>query len=84
MKIATLKWATKLKDYDAKLVNFVHDEWQVECPNNVSIALEIAKMMAESLEQTGKELGLLCPLAGSYYSDDLKDYTIATNWSKTH
>ncbi len=84
MKIATLKWIQKLKEYNAMLVNFVHDEWQVEGPNDVSVALEIAKMMADSLEQTGKELGLRCPLAGSYWNDDLKDYTIATNWSKTH
>lgn len=84
MKLATMKWWPKLKDYGAKLVNFVHDEWQVECPNDVDVALLIAKMMADSLKQVGEDLGLKCPLAGSYWNDDLKDYTIATNWSKTH
>ena len=84
MKMATLKWVAKLKDYDAKLVNFVHDEWQVECPNDGAIALKIAKMMAESLVLVGQELGLKCPLAGSYWNDDLKDYTIGTNWAQTH
>lgn len=84
MKLATLKWVAKLKDYDAKLVNFVHDEWQVECPNNVSIAIAIGQMMADSLKQVGEELSLKCPLAGSIYNDDLKDYTIGTNWSVTH
>lgn len=84
MKLATLKWWKKLKDYDSKLVNFVHDEWQVETPNNMTIALAVAKMMADSLEEVGRDLNLKCPLAGSYYNDDLKDYTIATNWSKTH
>jgi DNA polymerase-1 len=84
MKAATLKWEHKLPDYDAMLVNFVHDEWQVECPNNVSTALEIAKMMAGSLEDVGKDFNLHCPLAGSYWNDDLKDYTIATNWAYTH
>jgi len=84
MKMATLKWWPLLKQYDAKLVNFVHDEWQVECPNNMTIALAIADMMAKSLQHVGEELGLKCPLAGSYWNDDLKDYTIATNWSKTH
>lgn len=84
MKRATLKWHDKLKDYDAKLVNFVHDEWQTEAPNNLDICLKIAKMQAESLEEVGRELNLLCPLAGSYWNDDDKDYTIATNWSKTH
>lgn len=84
MKLATLKWWPRLKEFDAKIVNFVHDEWQVECPNDTKIALEIAKMMAGSLEEVGKDLKLKCPLAGSYWNDDLKDYTIATNWSKTH
>lgn len=84
MKLATLKWIDKLSEYDAKLVNFVHDEWQTECPNNVAIALKIAEMQADSLRIVGEELGLKCPLAGSYYNDDLKDYTIGTNWKVTH
>lgn len=84
MKLACLKWANKLKDFDAKLVNFVHDEWQVECPNNMTIALDIARMMANSLKEVGEDLKLNCPLAGSYWNDDLKDYTIGTNWKVTH
>lgn len=84
MKLACLKWHDKLKDYDAKLVNFVHDEWQTECPNDMKIALDIAKLQAHSLEEVGNDLKLKCPLAGSYWNDDLKDYTIATNWAYTH
>lgn len=84
MKLATLKWVSQLKHFDAKLVNFVHDEWQVECPNDVRIALEIGNMMADSLREVGEDLGLHCPLAGSIWNDDLKDYTIGTNWSVTH
>lgn len=84
MKAATLKWIDRLKDYDAKLVNFVHDEWQIECPNNMAIALEIGEMVSQSLVTIGLELSLNCPMAGSYYNDDDKDYTIATNWSRTH
>jgi DNA polymerase-1 len=84
MKSATLKWWQRLDDYDAKLVNFVHDEWQVECPNDMEIALCIARMMASSLEEVGNDLDLRCPLAGSYWNDDLKDYTIDINWSRTH
>lgn len=84
MKSATLKWINQLPAYDARLVNFVHDEWQTECPNDMRIALDIAKMKANSLKEVGEDLGLLCPLAGSYWNDDTKDYTIDTNWSKTH
>lgn len=84
MKRATLKWHDLLKEDNAILVNFVHDEWQTEVPNNMEVALRIAKMQAESLRIVGEELGLKCPLAGSYWNDDLKDYTIGTNWSVTH
>jgi len=84
MKKATIRWMDTLDEYDAMLVNFVHDEWQTECPNNMSVAINIAEMQADSLRIVGEELGLRCPLAGSFYNDDLKDYTISTNWSKTH
>lgn len=84
MKLATLKWHHKLAGMDSMLVNFVHDEWQTETPNNVDLALQIAKMKAQSLKEVGEDLKLNCPLAGSYWNDDDKDYTIATNWSKTH
>ena len=84
MKLATMKWWPLLKDMDAKLVNFVHDEWQVECPNNMEVALRIANMQANSLRKVGEELNLRCPLAGSFWNKKAKDYTIDTNWSKTH
>lgn len=84
MKLATLKWWPRLKEFDAKIVNFVHDEWQVEVPNNVQLAIEVGKMMADSLRVVGEELNLKCPLAGSIWNDDYKDYTIGLNWSRTH
>src|SRR6266446_5806295 len=84
MKLATLEWADKLKEYDALLVNLIHDEWQVEAPNDMTQCIAIASMMAGSLKSVGDRLNLKCPLAGSYWNDDIKDYTIATNWSKTH
>lgn len=84
MKRATLKWHHLLKEESAILVNFVHDEWQTECPNDVDCALRIARLQSASLETVGRELGLRCPLAGSYWNEEAKDYTIATNWSKTH
>jgi DNA polymerase I - 3''-5'' exonuclease and polymerase domains len=84
MKRATLKWWHKLPELDAMLVDMVHDEWQTECPNNMEIALRIANMQADSLRQVGEELKLRCPLAGSFWNKKAKDYTIDTNWSKTH
>lgn len=84
MKKACLLWHDKLKDSDAKLINFVHDEWQTECPNDMEVALKIAQMQADSLREVGEQLGLKCPLAGSFYNEDNKDYTIGTNWKVTH
>jgi len=84
MKKATVKWWPFLKEYDAYGVGLIHDEWQVEVPNNMEIAIKVAELMKSSLPTVGEELNLLCPLAGSYWNDDDKDYTIATNWSKTH
>jgi len=89
MKKATLKWLDKIerifpKENAIKLVNLVHDEWQTECPNNMEVAIAIAKEQAKSLEETGIELGLNCPLSGSFWNDERNDYTIGTNWKVTH
>lgn len=86
MKHATLRWHERLRELNIpfKLVNFVHDEWQTECENDMSIALTIAKEQADSLVWVGKKFGLRCPLAGSYWNEDLKDYTIGINWKETH
>lgn len=84
MKRACLKWHDQLKDYEFLFVNMVHDEWQTECHNNMELALRIAKVQAESLKLVGEELHLKCPLAGSYWNDDSRDYTIGVNWKRTH
>lgn len=84
MKLSTIKFYPELKKLGGKLVNFVHDEWQSECKNNMEIAIQIAKLKADALRQVGEDLKLNCPLAGSYWNDDLKDYTIGNNWSTTH
>jgi len=82
MKHATLLWHNRLKDYNALLVNMVHDEWQIEVPNDEGVAREIAKMVADSLKTVGKKLKLKCPLAGSYKNDGV--LTIGPNWGVTH
>lgn len=84
MKKATLKFHDLLKNDNAILVNLVHDEWQTETPNNMEIAVRVAKLQAESLHKVGEELQLKCPLAGSYFNEDKRDYTVGTNWSVTH
>jgi DNA polymerase-1 len=84
MKLASLKFIHRLKDDKAYLVNMVHDEWQTEVSNNIKLAREVADYQSQALVDAGRQLKLKCPLAGSYWNDDIKDYTIGTNWSQTH
>lgn len=86
MKLACLKWHDELTKLGIpfKIVNFVHDEWQTEVPNNMDLAIEVAKIQADSLRIVGEELNLKCPLAGSYWNDDHHCYTIGRDWSTTH
>jgi DNA polymerase I len=84
MKMATNRFIDSLSELDSFLVNLVHDEWQSESPHNMRVAAQVAKIMCESLEETGALLNLKCPLAGSYWNEDAKDYTIGANWSVTH
>lgn len=65
-------------------VDIVHDELQSEVKNSLDFALKVAKIKAEAIVQAGKEYNLRCPMAGSYYNEDHKDYTIGKNWSITH
>jgi DNA polymerase-1 len=69
MKKACIMWADKYK-----LVNFVHDEWIIECEE--TDARRIGRELSESIRQAGEQLNLRCPLAG--------EYKIGRTWSDTH
>jgi DNA polymerase-1 len=73
-----------IKPYDAFFVDIIHDEYQVETPNDYKIAKEVATILCDSIVSAGNRLNLLCPLAGSYYNDDHHEYTIGRNWYETH
>jgi len=78
MKRANLLWSQKLRKdgVDFKQVNFVHDEWQTEVPDDDAIAEHVANTQIQAIVQTGVELGLNCPLAGSK--------NIGYSWYDTH
>lgn len=84
MRDATVRFDPLLEQYDTFLTDLVHDEWQGETPNDVKIALQVCEIMADSLRKTGIKYKLNCPLEGSYWSDEHKDYTIGVNWWQTH
>jgi DNA polymerase-1 len=69
MKKACVMWADKYK-----LVNFVHDEWIVEC--HEQDARRIGRELSESISTAGRELNLRCPLAG--------EYKTGKTWASTH
>lgn len=85
MKSATIKWHTELTNLgiDFKLVDMIHDEWQTETENNLETALLVANAQSRALREVGEELGLRCPLAGSFINDN-GEYTFGTNWYQTH
>ncbi len=78
MKRATLLWYdwAKKAGINFKLVDLVHDEWQVEVKGSKEDAERLGELQCKALEQVGEDLGLFCPLAGSY--------VIGKNWKETH
>jgi len=84
IKTAAVHFFPLLKQYDSFLVDIIHDEYQTETPNNMEIALQVAKIKANAIAYAGYYLKLKCPLSGSYWNEDKKDYTIGSNWAVTH
>jgi DNA polymerase I len=69
MKKACCMWAEKYK-----LVNFVHDEWVVECDEHD--ARRIGRDLCNSIAAVGVDLKLRCPLAGEYH--------VGRTWADIH
>ena len=85
MKRANVLWRNRLlkEKIPFKQVNFVHDEWQLEVPNDQELALYTANILADSIRQVGEDLKLNCPMAGSFLNQH-KQLAIGANWSITH
>lgn len=84
IKTAALIAHPKLSKYESFFVDIIHDEYQVETPNNVAIAIEVGNLLSDAIRQAGEEFNLRCPLAGSFWDPDHKDYTMGVNWAQTH
>ena len=85
MKRANVLWRSRLlkEKIPFKQVNFVHDEWQTEVPNDLELAKYVANVQADSITQVGIDLKLNCPLAGSILNSH-KQLAIGTHWGLTH
>lgn len=78
MKHACLKWIedAEKERIQFKLVTWPHDEWQTEVIGSRDAAERLGEIQRNAIEYVGKELGLMCPLAGST--------DIGKNWLDTH
>jgi len=65
-------------------VDIVHDELQSEVDNDMQCAIKVAEVKAQAIVEAGEFYKLKCPMAGSYFNDDHKEYTIGRNWYQTH
>lgn len=85
MKRANVLWRSRLlkEKIPFKQVDFVHDEWQTEVPDDLELAKYVAEIQADSVRQVGEDLNLKCPLAGSILNQH-KQLAIGANWSITH
>lgn len=85
MKRATKIWKPRLEleNIPFKLVNLVHDEWQIEVPRDLELAKYVAGVVADSLRVVGDDLKLRCPFAGSILNGHGK-IAIGQNWLETH
>jgi len=78
MKHSLLSWHKKARALGIrfKMVGFIHDEYQVEVIGTKEEAEEMGKLIANTLLETGEELGFLIPTPGTY--------DVGSNWAETH
>lgn len=78
MKTAAVEWRTKLKEekFPFWMVDFVHDEWQVEVNDDDAEAQYAIDTMSQAIVNAGVLLKMNCPLAGQ----GKQGY----NWGATH
>lgn len=76
MKKALVILHNKLKCgiIDASFCANVHDEWQIEVPEED--ADRVGKMAVDSIEEAGRHFKLRCPLTG--------EYNVGNTWKDTH
>lgn len=84
IKTAATIFSQRLRDFDSHLVDIVHDEFQLEVPNDFRVARSVAELVSNSITEAGVLLSIRCPLAGSYYNDKRREMTFGRNWWETH
>jgi len=67
----------------ARLVGWVHDEFQFEVEGGREKAREVAEVVCQALRDTTEIFDLRCPMDGSYHNDEGEE-TIGLTWKETH
>lgn len=55
---------------------WVHDEIQIECPNDPALAERVGQMAVQAIRDTGEHFGFRVPITG--------EYKVGRNWAETH
>ena len=78
MKHSLLRWHEKARNLGIrfKMVGFIHDEYQVEVMGEREEAEAMGQLIADTLLETGEELGFKIPTPGTY--------DVGKNWAETH
>jgi DNA polymerase I-like protein with 3'-5' exonuclease and polymerase domains len=78
MKHSLLRWHEKARALGIrfKMVGFIHDEYQVEVTGEKEEAEAMGKLIADTLLETGQELGFRIPTPGTF--------DVGRNWAETH
>lgn len=78
MKYANDLWYERLHELKIpfKQVNFVHDEWVTEVPNDMEVAKQVARIQCQAIKEVGEMFKMNIPLAG--------ESKIGKNWLEVH
>ena len=78
MKHSLLRWHEKARALGIrfKMVGFIHDEYQVEVIGEEEEAKTMGQLIADTLLETGQELGFKIPTPGTF--------DVGKNWADTH
>lgn len=68
---------------DVNLVNWVHDEFQLDVPDDMEVARHVSSVVADSIRLAGDLLGCRCPMKGSMMGGHDR-LAIGKNWLETH
>lgn len=84
IKEAAIQAEPLIAEYNSFFVDIVHDEYQIETPDDMEVAVKVAGIVDTCIRDTTDTFNLRCLMAGSYWNDDHNRYNIGNNWYFTH